>query len=78
MNMESAAIFMAGSILVTLGFLVIVIGIITVNNLIDKYWKPVRLFKYEYHPVYFEQDKDNKEIVDKTIEPLFSEEKPKT
>jgi len=77
-NMESAAIFMAGSILVTLGFLVIVIGIITVNNLIDKYWKPVRLFKYEYHPVYFEQDKDNKEIVDKTIEPLFSEEKPKT
>ena len=78
MNMDSAAIFMAGSILVTLGFLVIVIGIITVNNLIDKYWKPVRLFKYEYHPVYFEQDKDNKEIVDKTIEPLFSEEKPKT
>ena len=78
MNMESAAIFMAGSILVTLGFLVIVIGIIAVNNLIDKYWKPVRLFKYEYHPVYFEQDKDNKEIVDKTIEPLFSEEKPKT
>jgi len=77
-NMDSAAIFMAGSILVTLGFLVIVIGIITVNNLIDKYWKPVRLFKYEYHPVYFEQDKDNKEIVDKTIEPLFSEEKPKT
>ena len=76
MTMDSAAIFMSASILVTLGFLVIVIGVIIVNNLIEKYWKPVRLFKYEYHPVYFEQDK--KEIVDKTIEPSFSEEKPKT
>lgn len=76
MSMESAAIFMAGSILVTLGFLVIVIGVIIVNNLIEKYWKPVRLFKYEYHPVYFEQD--SKEVVSKTIEPSFSEEKSKT
>ena len=76
MTMESAAIFMSASILVTLGFLVIVVGIIIVNNLIEKYWKPVRLFKYEYHHVYFEQDK--KEIVDKTVEPSFSEEKPKT
>ena len=34
MTMESAAIFMSASILVTLGFLVIVIGVIIVNNLI--------------------------------------------
>ena len=54
MEMDKLAVFFAGSILVTLGMIVIASGIILVNNLIHKYWKSVTWFKYEYKPVYFD------------------------
>jgi hypothetical protein len=44
MNMDQAAVFLAGSILTALGFVVVVAAIVAVNNIISKYWKPVRLF----------------------------------
>ena len=52
--MDKFAVFFAGSILVTLGMIVITSGIILVNNLIHKYWKPVTWFKYDYKTVYFD------------------------
>ena len=42
--MDQAAVFLAGSILTALGFLVVIGAIIIVNNLIHKFWKPVRVF----------------------------------
>jgi hypothetical protein len=54
MEMDKFAVFFAGSILVTLGMIVITSGIILVNNLIHKYWKPVTWFKYDYKTVYFD------------------------
>ena len=42
--MDQAAVFLAGSILTALGFIVIVAAIVAVNNIISKYWKPVRIF----------------------------------
>ena len=42
--MDQAAVWLAGSILTTLGFLVVIAGIIIVNNLLHRYWKPVRIF----------------------------------
>lgn len=42
--MDQAAVFLAGSILTALGFVVVVAAIVAVNNIISKYWKPVRLF----------------------------------
>ena len=44
MDMDQAAVFLAGSILTALGFLVIIAAIIVVNNLLHKYWKPVKIF----------------------------------
>jgi hypothetical protein len=44
MDMDQAAVFLAGSILTMLGFIVVVAGIIVINNIISKYWKPVRIF----------------------------------
>lgn len=44
MNMDQAAVFLAGSILTALGFLVVIAAIIAINNLLHKYWKPVRIF----------------------------------
>jgi hypothetical protein len=44
MDMDQAAVFLAGSILTALGFVVVVAAIVVVNNIISKYWKPVRIF----------------------------------
>lgn len=39
MTIESASTFLIGSILYSLGYLVILAGIIFANNMISKYWK---------------------------------------
>jgi hypothetical protein len=44
MNMDQAAVFLAGSILTVMGFIVVVVGIVAINNILHKYWKPVRMF----------------------------------
>jgi hypothetical protein len=44
MDMDQAAVFLAGSVLTALGFVVVVIGIVVVNNIIFRYWKPIRIF----------------------------------
>jgi len=50
--MDQAAVFLAGSILTMLGFIVVVIGILIINNLFSKYWKPVQWMRMLDHPVY--------------------------
>ena len=44
MDMDQSAVFLAGSILTALGFIVVIAAIVAVNNLLHKYWKPVRMF----------------------------------
>ena len=44
MNMDQAATFLAGSILTSIGVLVVIGAVLVVNNLLSKYWKPVRIF----------------------------------
>jgi hypothetical protein len=44
MDMDQAAVWLGGSILTMLGFVVVVIGIVVVNNILHKYWKPIRVF----------------------------------
>ena len=44
MDMDQAAVFLAGSILTALGFIVVVAAIVAINNIVAKYWKPVRIF----------------------------------
>ena len=39
MDMDQAAVFLAGSVLTVIGFLVILGGVLIANNLIAKYWK---------------------------------------
>ena len=49
MNLEQASNFLAGGILTMLGFVVITIGIVVINNILHRYWKPVQLFKFLGH-----------------------------
>jgi hypothetical protein len=44
MDMDQAAVFLAGSILTMLGFVIVVAGFVVINNIIHKYWKPVKIF----------------------------------
>ena len=42
--MDQAAVFLAGSILTALGFVVVIVAAVVVNNILHKYWKPIRVF----------------------------------
>ena len=44
MDMDQAAVFLAGSILTALGFIVVIAGVVAINNILHKYWKPVSIF----------------------------------
>jgi hypothetical protein len=44
MDMDHAATWLAGSILLMLGVVVLVIGIVIINNILHKFWKPIKLF----------------------------------
>jgi ascorbate-specific PTS system EIIC-type component UlaA len=44
MDMDQAAVWLAGSILTTLGFVVLIAGAVVVNNILHRFWKPVRIF----------------------------------
>ena len=43
MEVTMAANFLAGTILVMMGLVVLVGGAVIINNLFSKYWKPVRV-----------------------------------
>lgn len=51
MDMDQAAVFLAGSLLTVLGFLVILVGVLVGNNLIAKYWKS---WGWKFTPTYLE------------------------
>jgi len=44
MDVDVAAEILAGSILTGLAFVVFVITVVVINNIIAKYWKPVKIF----------------------------------
>lgn len=50
MDMDQASIFLAGSILTGLGFIAIILAILVINNLVAKYWKPIKWIRYEDVP----------------------------
>ena len=59
MNIEQASTFLVGSILTTMGYVVIIGAVIFVNNILHKYWKPVKIFTPDswkaFHPPTQEQ-----------------------
>lgn len=44
--MDQYAVFLAGTILISLSFLVIISTIVLANNICNKYWKKVTFFKF--------------------------------
>jgi len=52
MDMDQAAVFLAGSILTMVGLIVIVAGAVVINNVIHKYWKS---FGWKFIPTALDQ-----------------------
>ena len=44
MDLDNAAAFMLGTVGYGIGVLVVVAVVVTINNIISKYWKPIRIF----------------------------------
>ena len=53
MDMDNAAVFLAGTILYAIGILIILTATIIANNLIHKYWKS---FGWQMFPSLFHQE----------------------
>ena len=52
MDMDQAAVFLAGSVLTMLGLIVVVAGAVVINNIIHKYWKS---FGWKLFPDYWDR-----------------------
>ena len=69
MNIEQSAMFLASSILVGLGTIVLIIMVLVINNLFSKFWKPVDMSKHIFPNSQFVQKGLNSRFVDAT-EPI--------
>ena len=45
--MDQSATFLAATILITIGTVIICAGIVVINNILHKYWKPITLIKWQ-------------------------------
>ena len=69
MDMDQAAVFLAGSVLTILSVIVIVAGVVLINNIIHRYWKS---FGWKLFPVYLDQPTPRfaePHEVDKSVDP---------
>lgn len=75
MDMDNAAVFLAGTILYSLGLIIILIAIVIANNIIHKYWKS---FGWTWMPAWAQQDTPrfvNQEELDRIAPVLEKEQK---
>ena len=70
MDIDQAAVFLAGTILTALGFIVIVVAAVVINNIIHKYWKS---FGWNLLPMYMQ--KEEQVIEDPKLEPKIERKK---
>jgi hypothetical protein len=54
MDINQAAMFLSGSILIALSFIVLVIAAVVINNIIHKYWKPIKVLQFYQYPEHTE------------------------
>lgn len=69
MDMDQAAVFLAGSVLTMSGLIVLVAGAVVINNIIHKYWKS---FGWKFFPAVFDHPPvrfAEPEEVDKSVDP---------
>jgi len=77
MDMDNAAVFLAGTILYAIGLIVILVATIFANNLIHKYWKSFgwhfMTWLHQEPPRFMSTEEQTK--VAPTLEPINSEQR---
>jgi len=56
MDVDVASEVLAGSILTMLALITVVIGIVVINNIFHKYWKPIKWMRMMDHPMYVSRE----------------------
>jgi ABC-type lipoprotein release transport system permease subunit len=69
MNIEQSAMFLASSILVGLGIIVLIIVLLVINNLFSKFWKSMDVTTHIFPNSQFVQKGLNSRFID-TTEPI--------
>jgi len=75
MDMDQSAVFLAGTILTALGFVIITAAVVAVNNIIHRYWKPVRIFtadSFNMNPPARYATEEELAQLNKTVEPKLT------
>lgn len=68
MEISQAANFLAGSILISLGIVVIGIACVVLNNIAHKYWKPIKIWQFHAYPL-----DNNPNVINNTVTPSVQE-----
>ena len=58
MDVETSATILAGTILTALSFIIVIIMIVIINNILHKYWKPVKLWHFDQYPARFAEPQE--------------------
>ena len=53
MDVETAATVLAGSILTGMALIVAIITVVIINNIVSKYWKPIKFIRFDDRPARF-------------------------
>ena len=48
MDIQNGALFLINCFLAMGGLIIVACGAVAINNLVAKYWKPVKFVRYEY------------------------------
>jgi hypothetical protein len=48
MDIQNGAMFLINCFLAMGGLVIIAAGLVAINNLVAKYWRPVKFVRYEY------------------------------
>jgi len=78
MDIDSAAQFLVSSILVGLGLAVVAVALVFINNLLSRYWKPVKIWLpgyFDHGPTRFMTDEEMSRVAP-TMEQAPASPKP--
>jgi len=77
MDVDSAATFLSCAILFGAGFAILGITIIFLNNIIHKYWKPVRIFTEDSWVMFNGASNPSRFVEPEEVKPVDKTNEPK-
>jgi len=64
MDVDTASSVLAGSILTGLAIIVAIITVVIINNIVSKYWKPIKFIRFDDRPARFMTEEELRMALD--------------